>query len=148
MHDDLDVMDEREPTDIDKAHIEARVRDWTERVAALFRVVREWASSENWRVSDSALVTTHEELAEKAGLPAIQLPTLRLDRSDGAYALFKPKGLWVIGANGRVDLYTSKGLFIIVDRAEYGNDARWTIFRATSTRGGEPFDPTLISQLT
>ncbi len=88
----------------------------------------------------------HEELMEQFGVPATEQPTLRLD-DEHRYALFKPKGLWVIGANGRIDLYTSKGTFIMVDLAEHGATPRWTIFRTNQNRDGEPFKPEMIANL-
>ena len=83
---------------------------------------------------------------QKFGVLATEQPTLRLDGEDG-YALFKPKGLWVIGANGRIDLYTSKGTFIIVDLAERGAAPRWTIFRASQKPDGDAFKPEMITTL-
>jgi len=69
-----------------------------------------------------------------------------LDREQ-SYALFKPKALWVIGANGRIDLYTSKGTFVIVDLAEHGTTPRWTIFRASKNPDGDLFKPEMIANL-
>ena len=83
---------------------------------------------------------------QKFGVPATKQPTLRLD-GDHRYALFKPTGLWVIGANGRLDLYTSKGTFIIVDLAERGAAPRWTIFRASKKRDGDLFTPGMVANL-
>lgn len=87
-----------------------------------------------------------DELMQQCGGPATEQPTLRSD-ADHDYALFKPKGLWVIGANGRIDLDTSKGPFIIVDLAERGASSRWTIFRASPKPDGEGFTPDILARL-
>jgi hypothetical protein len=105
-----------------------------------------WAVTNGWRVYDSGTVGMHEELMQKFDVPATRQPTLRLEGDDG-YVLFKPKGLWVIGANGRIDLYTSKGTFIIVDLAERGQAPKWTIFRATQKPDGELFTPEMLASL-
>jgi hypothetical protein len=146
MSDDLDAMEESPQTSVTKELVEERVKDWIDRLHALFRDVRAWAIENGWRVNDSGTVGMHEELMHKFGVPATKQPTLRLDRDHG-YALFKPKGLWVIGANGRIDLHTSKGTFIIVDLAERGAVPRWTIFRASQKRDGDPFTPGMIANL-
>lgn len=146
MNDDLDVMEERPQTSVTKELVEARVQDWKNRLHDLFQEVHTWAVENGWQVDDSGTVGMHEELMQKFEVPATEQPILRLD-SDHGYALFKPKGLWVIGANGRIDLYTSKGTFIIVDLAEHGDAPRWTIFRATQKRDGDLFTPEMISNL-
>ncbi|QLH73016.1 hypothetical protein [Rhodopseudomonas palustris] len=146
MSDDLDVVDGGTETQVTKQHVEERVQDWKNRLSDLFRDVGGWARDNGWQVDDRGKVSMHEELMQKFNLPPTSQPTLRLDGECG-YALFKPKGLWVIGANGRVDLYTSKGTFIIVDLAERGEPPRWTIFRTSSKREGEPFSPEILANL-
>jgi hypothetical protein len=146
MSDDMDAMEESMQTSVSKELVEERVQDWKDRLHALFRDVRAWAIENGWRVDESGTVGMHEELMQQFGVPATEQPTLRLDGADG-YALFKPKGLWVIGANGRIDLYTSKGTFIIVDLAQRGAVPRWTIFRASQKRDGDLFTPGMIASL-
>jgi len=146
VNDDLDDMEERLQSPVTKDIVEARVEDWKNRLRALFRQVTAWASENGWNVDDSGTVGMHEEIMQKFGVPATEQPTLRLDGEQG-YVLFKPKGLWVIGANGRIDLYTSKGTFIIVDLAETGCPPTWTIFRATQKRDGDQFTPEMLASL-
>ncbi|NJO53957.1 MAG: hypothetical protein HC829_03150 [Bacteroidales bacterium] len=107
MSDDLDAIEESPQTTVTKELVEKRVQDWKIRLHALFQAVRTWALANGWRVDDSGTVGMHEELMQTFDVPATEQPTLRLD-GDRGYALFKPKGLWVIGANGRIDLYTSR----------------------------------------
>ena len=146
MSDDLDVMGESPQTTITKEQVQERVQDWKKRLHALFDEISDWAKANGWQVDGDGTVRMHEELMQKLDVPATEQPTLRLDRQH-SYALFKPKGLWVIGANGRIDLYTSKGTFIIVDLAEQGTDPRWTIFRASQKRDGDHFEPKMVSDL-
>lgn len=146
MNDDLDHLEERPQTSVTRELVEARVHNWKNRLHDLFQAVSSWAVKNGWHVDDSGTVGMHEELMQKFGVPATTQPTLRLDGDQG-YILFKPKGLWVIGANGRIDLYTSKGTFIIVDLAERGAAPRWTIFRATHRRDGDLFTPEMLANL-
>lgn len=146
MSDDMDAMEQSPLTTVTKELVEERVQDWKKRLNALFDQIRNWAAANGWRVDDSGVVGMHEELMQQFDVPATEQPTLRLD-GDRGFALFKPKGLWVIGANGRIDLYTSKGTFIIVDLAERGAAPRWTIFRASQRRDGDLFTPEMIASL-
>ncbi len=146
MNDDLNDVADGPQTSFTRELVEDRVQDWKNRLHELFREVSTWALKNGWRVDDSGTVGMHEELMQKFDVPATEQPTLRLD-GDHGYVLFKPKGLWVIGANGRIDLYTSKGTFILVDLAERGEAPRWTIFRATRKREGELFTPEMIASL-
>ncbi len=146
MGDDLDVLEENLQTALTKEKVEKRVEDWKNRLLTLFAAVRDWAHANDWQADVGGGVGMHEELMQEFDMPATEQPTLRLERGHD-YALFKPKGLWVIGANGRVDLYTSKGTFIIVDLAERGSGPRWTIFRASQKSDGDPFRPEMIANL-
>jgi hypothetical protein len=146
MNDDLDALEESPQATFTRELVEERVQDWKNRLHALFQEVCAWAVEKGWRVDDSGTVGMHEELMQKFDVPATRQPTLRLDGERG-YALFKPRGPWVIGANGRIDLYTSKGTFIIVDLAERGTPPRWTIFRASQSREGDLFIPEMIANL-
>ena len=146
MSDDLDALDDSQQIIVTKEHIEERVQDWKKRLRALFDEVSAWATENGWQVNGTGSVRMHEELMREFDVPETDQPTLRLDRQD-RYALFIPKGLWVIGANGRIDLYTSKGTFIIVDLAEQGSDPSWTIFRASAKPDGDHFEPGMLAGL-
>lgn len=146
MDDDLENMEERPQTPVTKESVEARVADWKNRLTDLFSQVQDWALKSGWQVDDSGTVRMREELMVKFGVPATTQPTLRLDSSQG-YILFKPKGLWVVGANGRIDLYTSKGTFIIVDLSERFDPPNWKIFRATDRLDGDQFTPEMLGSL-
>lgn len=139
-------MEEDSQTTVTKEYVEARVANWKARLQAFFQVIQAWAERNGWKVDGSGTVRMHEELMQNVGVPATDQPTLRLDNDHG-YALFKPKALWVVGANGRIDLYTSKGTFIIVDLEDANAAPRWTIFRATQRRDGDPFTPDIIARL-
>ena len=146
MSDDLEVAEEGAEPLLTKEHVEERVADWQSRLTGLFDQVSVWAKSAGWVVDSHSAAPMHEELMRKYGVPAALQPLLRVENAKG-YALFKPKGLWVIGANGRIDLYTSKGSFIIVDLADYKGSPKWTIFRVTHKREGETFKPEMLGDL-
>lgn len=144
--DDDDLPDSNSAT-FGKADVEARVHDWLTRLNGFFRENSQWAQSQGWTIDLSGRVPMHEHLMQKFRVSAAQQPVLRIDSPQGGYALFKPKGLWVIGANGRIDLYTGKGAFVIIDQAEKFEPPKWRLFRSENKREGVAYDPALLSGL-
>jgi hypothetical protein len=93
-----------------------------------------------------------EELMRRYSIPSRQLPTLLINKADGIIKVI-PKGLWVIGANGRIDLFTSRGLFMLVDFAvEPFGRPLWKIYGPDHRTGvdfttDELFDLVLTGEL-
>jgi hypothetical protein len=146
LSEELDQAVDMPPPGITREHVEARVNEWKQRLHGLFFDIGVWARARGWRVDDSAQCPMHEQLMQQFDIPPTDQPILRLDGEHG-YALFKPKALWVIGANGRVDLFTSRGAFTIVDLAEAGEAPRWTVYGRNKSPNGARFSPALIDSL-
>ena len=145
MIDDLEAS-ETQPG-VTRDEIERRVDDWLDRLHGMFASTEGWAVENGWRVASSGTSMMDEELMRRVHMSPRQQPTLRLEREDGGYALFKPKGLWVIGANGRIDLYTPKGAFIIIDQAGQYEEPRWRVFRTSDRREGSQYTPEILRDL-
>ena len=80
-------------------------------------------------------------------MPPRQLPTLQLLR-DGTVGLgFRPHGLWIIGANGWIDVVKGEELYRILDRAMTFEVPRWHIFSEYSRRDIKPFDAAQFAAL-
>ena len=63
----------------------------------------------------------------RTGVPARQVPTLALAHRGGRVARLEPRALWIVGTNGRVDLYAPGGHYLLIDEAESFDPPRWTI---------------------
>jgi hypothetical protein len=141
-----DEEQSREPsTAITAEEIQRRVENWLERLRQLYEQINLWAGAHEWQASEVAPVLMDEELMQRFHVQPVQQPALRLEKSNGKYAFFKPKALWVIGANGRIDLYTTQGTFVVVDQAERFEDPKWTVFGIGGRRQGVPFTADLLS---
>lgn len=92
-------------------------------------------------------MTMHEELMEEFGLPPESIDTADIYKDGRLLASFKPKGLWIIGANGRIDLLTSKGSYILVDGAEQFQPPKWLIYSPEDKRNGKPFDKSSLLKI-
>lgn len=103
-----------------------RVEDWVARIEALYGQVIGWLPPE-WRAERSRSREMHEELMREFGVRARRLTILDLLGPEGARATIEPRGLWIIGANGRLDLTSDKDHFIILDRASSFQPPDWGI---------------------
>ena len=130
------ATDEFDGPPIDSAHVQMRVDDWLRRLDQLFDSIRKWALANGWTFTDGKLRML-EAMMTTCDIPARDQPTLTLKSPAGAVVLVKPKALWVIGANGRVDLYSSQGAFSRVDVADQFQPAQWTSHRF-GKRNGRP----------
>ena len=120
------VLDDVTSETVDAAHISRRVDDWEKRVNGLFAAIGEWLP-EGWEARRGAPVVMHEELMHKFGIAAKRIPTLQLVGPVGAAARLEPRGLWIIGGNGRVDLKQDGHRYLIVDMAENFGEPDWQV---------------------
>lgn len=123
----MDVIEElTEHQDrIDRAHVQRRVVDWRERVAGLYDVLESWLPA-GWSALRRFDVEMDEPIMRSVGVPKERLPSLVL-RHGACSVRLEPRALWIMGANGRVDMVSSAGHAVIVDLADLYEPARWTI---------------------
>jgi hypothetical protein len=92
---------------VDAEHVLARLQDWKERTNRLFNFIENTLGSQ-FTYDRTGKQRSAEELVQRAGLSEDQVPALdilRIERPPGTLrATIMPRGLWVIGANGRLDL--------------------------------------------
>ena len=118
------VLEDVTSESIDATHIRRRVDDWEERLGGLFVAIGGWLP-EGWEARAGAPVVMNEELMRKFGVEAKRMPTLELRDGAGHAARLVPRGLWIIGSNGRVDLKRDGRHFLIVDLAENFETPDW-----------------------
>lgn len=134
-------------SDLSKEDVQHRVDDWIGRLETLFQGAEAWADAHGWTASHLRTIAMNEDPVQRHDVTPAEQPVLRVEGPQGAYALFKPKGLWVIGANGRVDLYTSKGVYVLIDQAEEFREPLWRLFRVSEKPEGIPYTPELLAEL-
>ncbi|MDM8555895.1 hypothetical protein QUF75_14275 [Desulfococcaceae bacterium HSG7] len=135
-------------SEIDKKYIESRVNDWVNRIEDLYSTVKKALSdSEGIECKSVKHMMMHEGLMRNFGVLPKKIPILDLYKNKNLIASFKPVGLWVIGANGRIDILTKSGSFIVVDVAEQGNESEWKVFTPNNRKKGLVFDSASINKL-
>jgi hypothetical protein len=118
----------------------ARVNDWIERLRSLRSVIQSWLPN-GMSIVDRPPIRMHEELMRRFGIPDAEMPTFEVIKDSRRVMRFQPKGLWVIGANGRVDLVTEKTSWILVDKSEpLSGIADWHYYAPNNRRSPTRFD--------
>lgn len=124
---------------IDKQHIEASIHDWESRVAELYSSIEGWLKETAYEIKKGPSVTMHEEMMRNYGVGPREMETRHIFQ-DGVFQLaIVPKALWVIGANGRLDIL-GKGINrILVDYADRFSPPQWKLVRTSSRMDREDF---------
>lgn len=109
-----------------KEAVDFRVKEWNERLNGLYGQIIAWLPK-GYTADCNDSVIMNEEMMKKYKTPAIKLPVLKIVKGQESVLTFKPKGLWVIGANGRVDVLCSDSSFMLVDMAEPFSGTDWRL---------------------
>ena len=122
-------------TKVDKQHIEQRVYDWKKRVSELYAEIKLWLKDSEYSIKLGSKQKMYEELMSQFGVPATEVDTADIYKNNQFKLTIKPKGLWIIGANGRIDILTTKGNYMLVDSAEQFAEPNWKLFNADKKKG-------------
>ena len=135
-----DVIDELSLEDgkLNRETIIHRVEDWKSRLSTLYDQICDWLPS-SFSGERSGTIKMHEDLMKEYGVPATDVPVLNILHHGAWIAKLVPRALWIIGANGRLDLFIQDGHWILVDRAENFAPPRWEVAPADHRRKLQPF---------
>jgi hypothetical protein len=135
-------------SEINKEHIENRVSDWRNRIINIFSLVKDYCLNyPQIELVENKTTRMHEELMQKYNVSPVDLPVLELMKNKELLVSFKPMGLWVIGANGRIDILTKVGAYILVDVAEKEEPPNWKVYAPNKRKDGVDFDNKFIAEL-
>ena len=147
-HIDELAYDEVQAPIIDAVQVQRRVDNWIDRLTVLFQEVTSWAGQNGWTPAEGAPVPMNEKLMQLTGVPPREQPSLVLTSPKGERVWCNPKGLWVIGANGRVDVYGSRDSLVVIDTAHPFERPAWIMFHLPSNGyEGQIFTPAILSVL-
>jgi len=123
---------------VTRQHVEQRVSDWASRINALYKQVEPWLPA-GWTAERRGTVQMHEELMRKFHVPSRDLPILNISHDGADAGRIEPRGLWIIGANGRLDFFGRTDQYVIVDTAENFAPPLWHIARLADRNNLQPF---------
>lgn len=133
------VLEETTSREIDRDHVVRRVEDWACRIDALYRQIAGWLPS-GWKADREGTAEMREQLMQKFGVAPRKLPLLELSYQGQPLAHIEPRGLWIIGANGRLDFFSRSGHYIIIDSAENFGTPDWRIAPLSDRQDLRPLD--------
>lgn len=140
---------EPKPRRLTKSYVQKRLRDWRRRIDALFKQIERWAVDE-WgeaSVTWGSRRQRHEYAMQQAGVPPRDLPTLTV-RAEKQPLEFLPSCLWIIGANGRIDVIAGQSSYSLV--ATGGEESRrsdWQISNPDPRVVLEPFTRDVLRRI-
>lgn len=131
------------PNLLTEADVHQRVDDWIERLRNLRLSVERWIAEEpqhELSVIDAPAVPMLERMMVEFKIPSELMPAFSVMKGEQILALFRPVALWVIGANGRIDIVTRKSAPILIDTAPHFDKPRWRMYLSTLTPPTEAID--------
>ncbi len=142
----LTVLQDVTSETVDAKHIQKRVDDWEERLKNLYEKISDWLPN-GWQALNGNPVRMNETLMRKFGIEAKQIPTLTLLHQSGDSVKLEPRGLWIIGANGRLDLKHAGQHYFIVDFAKNFEQPDWHVVRAENRFEREKLSQEWLTQI-
>lgn len=129
----------RRPVPLDSNEVEQRVAEWRQHILVLFKDMTEWSIRNEYATDQTQTVLMDEELMQLFAVPAVHLPVLKVLKGRSTVATIVPVGLWVIGANGRLDVLTATTTAMITNASADPNAVRWLVYPGTGG-SGEPLN--------
>ncbi len=133
-----------------------RLRDWQHRVHGLYDDVQA-ALGAGYSYDRDGKQRSAEGRVQLAGLSEDDVPPvdiLRVERNGRLVTEFLPRMLWMIGANGRIDLFVmpstgGRRFFMLIDRSlPLSNRSDWRLVRPTMDPLAQPpFQPERLHEL-
>jgi hypothetical protein len=134
-----------------RQRVKSRVEDWLARLAELRRAFEQWIAESQYtgiRIVDKPPTLMHEDLMRRFHVRPVEMPTYEIVRDGVRLMRVQPKGLWVIGANGRVDLVTKAASLVLVDSSEpLSGQPDWQTYGIREPRRSTPLNKDLFLNL-
>ena len=111
----------------ERRQVIAEVDDWVRRIDTLYEEVQRWLADQGQlRCERARTVTMSEELMQQFAVTDRDLPVLDVIKADQVIASFVPRGLWLIGAWGKIDLITRDATATLI-AIRNGNEFEWKL---------------------
>jgi hypothetical protein len=136
----LDVWEKTADGVFDRAKVVDEVEDWVRRVDALYDDIQTWlADHPNLRFEQTRTITMSEEFMVKFAVTDRDISVLDVIDGDQVIASFVPRGLWLVGSWGRIDVITRNRTDVLVALGGAGN-LEWRVALSEDRHRRIPFD--------
>ena len=137
-----------EENTLSKEYLVAQIEDWKQRILNLYNMVDQWLKDDKrYSIQTKSTVKIYEELMQKFEIEPQNLPAADILKNGKLILSIKPRGLWVIGGNGFLDIISNEGSLILADMSKLTQTPQWKIFSVKSTRNGTPFTEDYLRRL-
>lgn len=119
----------------EREKVEARILDWKKRISDVYSTINHWIENSNYSIQKGADVIMYEELMALYSVPSTKLETINILRGNVFVMSVKPKGLWIIGANGRIDLLSITRNVMLVDISKQFENPQWKLYDGNKING-------------
>ena len=111
-----------------KQYVEGRIDDWKARIRSLYDNLRVWARERpEWIIEPGEVMQRNEQLMMEKGIRPKKLATLNFHKGTKRVG-FVPSALWVVGADGRINIIANEKMYILVDmRDGHAGQSNWRI---------------------
>lgn len=123
------------PPENSAAAVRRRVNDWIRRLNLLYNQLDEWRQDvPGTRVLHGELQQTIEYMMMEMKVPARNVPTYTILKGKERIA-FVPSVIWIVGANGRVNITTNTRQYTLVDMGGWDNaSSDWQLMVSNSRK--------------
>jgi hypothetical protein len=137
--DPLNVWEKTSDAVFEQQRVVEEVEDWIDRVGALYDEVQGWlADRADLRCERTRTVALSEELMQQFAVKDRDIPVLDILDADQVIASFVPRGLWLVGSWGRIDVITRDRTLALVALGDKGS-LEWRLVDPAD-RKRRPFD--------
>jgi hypothetical protein len=114
---------------INKTDIEKRIDEWIKRLNCLFDQIDLWIKSlSNYEGKKSKAFQIQEELMVRFNVKPKEVPCYTIFFQGQKCAIFIPNALWIIGADGRINLTVNEKQYILLDlRSNRTGPSKWNL---------------------
>jgi hypothetical protein len=137
------------PSKIDAKAVRAQVADWTARLKSLYSQFDDWVQEHpGATVSRGEIKQSIEPLMKQFHVAPRQIPTYTVVVDEKWRIAFVPSAVWIVGANGRIDITTNIRHHMLFDvGGRNGAPSDWQLGVTGSRKFVIPFDKTAFLNL-
>ncbi len=118
-----------------KQEVERQIRDWKKRIAELYADIQLWLKDTENLLKPGTKYPMYEEPMYRCGIPKTEMDSAVIVKGKQSILTVIPKGLWVIGTKGRIDILAIKKSYILIDAAEFKITPDWILYNGNLNKG-------------
>ena len=137
----------QETIKVDKHQVEKSVKDWKKRFSDLYSDIKSWLKDSDYSIKHGNKLTMYEKQMEQFNVHPTEIDTADIYKDNKIVLSIKPRGLFIIGANGRIDILSTNGHYMIIDHSEPFETPQWKLYNGSKKTAVEFTKQTFLNLL-